>query len=458
VNIQPERLEAYQLFHQGAQLFAKMHIRGFRVDEAYCSHMYKKLGKRIDNIRDGMDQYKEIRIWKRVFKDKFNMDSDHQLRHILVQTLKEIPINDDTKMTKANNVSVDSEVLEDIGLPFIEDLLKIKKYAKVRDTFLASIMRETVNGYVHPFFGLVGPRTYRSSSSDPNWQNFPKRDEEMQNIVRRAIIPRPGHMLLGADYGSIEVRTGCWYHHDQVMIDYLSDPKKNMHRDTACDIYYLTPKQVSEQARYSAKNGFVFPEFYGSAYWRCAKALWRNIDKLQLKVDEVPMRQHLRKNGIKTYEQFAEHVRKVENIFWYKRFKTYTSWKEQTLEDFDRKGYVDLLTGFRCSGAMERNQILNYPFQGTAFHCLLKALVMMEEDFKDRKFKSVICGQIHDEGIIDTKESELGDIIECIKENMLVKLKEEFPWITTNMEVEIKSTEVDGDWFTKHKVATFFHE
>ena len=126
-----------------------------------------------------------------------------------------------------------------MGIPELDNLLRIRKLKKVRDTYLEGFLREQVNGYIHPFFNLHLVRTYRSSSDHPNFQNIPKRDKEAMNIVRRAIFPRPGHQLLELDYSGLEVRIAACYHKDKTMLRYIGDPHSDMHGDMAKQIFII---------------------------------------------------------------------------------------------------------------------------------------------------------------------------------------------------------------------------
>ena len=87
----------------------------------------------------------------------------------------------------------------------IRDSLQIRKLEKIKGTYLEAFVREQTDGFIHPFYNLHNVRTYRSSSADPNFQNIPKRDKESMKICRRAILPRPGHMLVEADFSALEV-------------------------------------------------------------------------------------------------------------------------------------------------------------------------------------------------------------------------------------------------------------
>src|SRR5439155_25997997 len=105
-----------------------------------------------------------------------------------------------TLKTKANEASFSK-----VKLPFVKNYFLIQKLKKARSTYLEGIRREVVDGFLHPFFHLHRVETFRSSSSDPNFQNFPVRNAEIGKIIRSAFIARDGHQLVEIDFKALEV-------------------------------------------------------------------------------------------------------------------------------------------------------------------------------------------------------------------------------------------------------------
>src|SRR4029077_4537362 len=98
---------------------------------------------------------------------------------------------------------------------------------------------------------------------------------------------------------------------------------------------------------------------------------------------------------------FEEHVKKIERNFWDVRFRGYLDWKRDFYAEYLKRGRFDMLTGFRCEGVFEKNQVVNFPIQGSAFHCLLWALVDLQRWIIKNKMGSLIVGQIHDSMLLD---------------------------------------------------------
>ena len=225
--------------------------------------------------------------------------------------------------------------------------------------------------------------------------------------IRRCFVPRKGNRLVEVDYSAIEVRIASCYNLDPNLIQYVEDTDRDMHRDSAADLLKCDPQQVSKKLRYYAKNQFVFPQFYGSYYAECAANLWESFQGCGEEIDGDPVLKWLEQRGIHSRGDcdperdpvsgtFESHVRAVERHFWQNRFPVYSRWKDRWYASYQEKGYVDTLTGFRIQGELGRNDVINYPIQGSAFHCLLWSLIRLQKELRRRKMESRIVGQIHD--------------------------------------------------------------
>ena len=326
-------------------------------------------------------------------------------------------------------------------------------------TYLQSFAREETNGFIHPNFLLNLVRTFRGSSAAPNFQNVPKREKEAMLITRKCILPRKGHQLMEIDFSSLEVRIAAAYHKDPTMLKYLRDGH-DMHGDIAQQIFFLDnfdkSRPVHNTLRKAAKNGFVFAEFYGDWYKTCAHNLACTWGKLPTgrwqKGQGIPVENglflsdHLKANGIHSLSAFEDHLEKIETHFWNKRFPVYRDWKESHWKSYQKNGYVDLYTGFRCSGLMSKNDVINYPVQGAAFHCLLWSLTRLQFYLNYNKMDSRSVIQIHDAIVIDVHPDEVKQVFAIAKDIMTVGLPKHWTWINTPLEVEADLGQVDGSW------------
>lgn len=453
MNCKPTRMDAYRLLHEGTRAFADMEERGIRIDRSYCQEQMQSLAEEASTLKRKLLNEPDIKRWKSLRGTKFNMDSDDQLGKFLFGTLK----HKASKQTKSGKASTDKESLQGVDIPWVKKIARRKKVVHVRKV-LEEIMREQVGGILHPFFNLNTARTYRSSSDHINFQNKDVRDKWAAETVRRAFIPRKGRCFLESDFKGIEVGVSACNNHDPVLIAYVTDKSKDMHRDQAMEIYVLKKDEVTKDTRYAAKNRFVFPEFYGSYWKKVAPALWKSIPELKLTTAAgVPLLEHLRQFKLVSYDRFERHIEKVEDRFWNKKFRVFTEWKEAFYSEYLRKGFFDTLTGFRCSGVMKKTQVINYPTQGPAFHCLLWSLIQANKAFKKMDDGPMIVGQIHDSTITDNiREKDAQEVIGIIREIACKQLPEHWPWIIVPMDLEFELSPTDQPWFLKEKVEYVF--
>ena len=305
--------------------------------------------------------------------------------------------------------------------------------------YVGNYIKCSIDQKVYPDFMLHTVSTYRSSCKDPNIQNDPKRDEIAKTITRSGIHPSKGNRLMEVDYSGIEVRVAACYTQDKELIRYIEDPSTDMHRDMAIKIFLLDKySNELKHLRYGAKNRFVFPEFYGDYWGNCAKGLWEIM-----KPDDI---KNLKKNGIKSYRAFEEHVEDIEYEFWNVKFKQYKKWKESMWKDYLKTGMVVSHTGFEYVGIMTQKDANNYPIQGSAFHCLLWSLIQFNQWLKDNKMKSKIIGEIHDSMLIDLVPEEKKDIKRALKKIMCFDIRKTWEWIIVPLDVEFEISKKDGNW------------
>lgn len=453
---------AYKLLHDGTLTLAEVEANGIRIDVPYLDRAIAKTERKYKSLRERMKTSKIMKTWQNRFRSKTNPNSREQLGKILFEDLG----FKKPELTEGKRYKTNKETLNKIKHPFVRLFLRAEKTKKGLD-FIRNIRRQTINGYLHPTFSLNIARTYRSSSQDPNFQNMPVRDKWMKKLVRRCIVARKRHRIVELDYKQVEVFNACYYHQDRNMIKFLTDKTKDMHRESAMECYMLTEKEMGDKhgemtkkLRYNAKNKFVFPQFYGSWWMDCAKALW-DASKDCTTADGTPLRDHLRKRGIKRLGDqdrenpdpqpgtFEHHIQKVEINFWRKKFPTYAKWKKKFYSAYLKKAWVKSKNGFFFQGYMKRNDVINYPVQGPAFHCLLWSLIQLQRELRKRGMKALVIGQVHDSIIADVPKREVREFIRLATEIMTVRIQKHWKWITLPLEVEIEVSPVGGSWVDK---------
>jgi len=424
-------IKAYELFIEGDEYLVKCSQNGIRLNLEEMEKQKIRIKRKLEKLHLDIMESKEIQEWDRI--KPFNYNSIKDIKHLLFDLMNIHHFI----LTKTGNPAVNKEALEKMNLRITNRILEYRRWNKALNTYIAQYSREQINGILHPFFHLSTVTTYRSSSSRPNFQNIPKQDKEIKQILRSFIIPRKGNRLTSYDFKQMEVCVAACYNQDPNLIAYIKDTTKDMHRDMAALLFMKNKEEITKEERQEVKNKFVFPAFYGSYYEQMAPDLWENIPKYT--------KVHLKEKGIKNLFAFIEHVHYIENYLWESLFPVYADWKVKTYKEYQKKGYIDFYTGFRCWGPMKKNEAINYRIQGTAFHILLWTLIQVMKRTESNK-RSYIIGQIHDdiEGDIHPDDEEEFDYLVWLYATQ--KVREHWDWINVPLRVEKERSEIDGNW------------
>ena len=452
--------EPYHLFHHGILALARAERLGMRIDVEYLNQAIIDIDKKIERTEKKFMASSFYKKWAKSIGGRPDFNSNDQLAKYLYNTLGIKP----KKLTTKGRGSTDSEALLLLNIPDLEILLQKSKLNTLKDTFLAGIEREQTDGILHPFFNLHTVRTYRSSSSNINFQNLPKRDDMQMRTIRQAISPRKGNQILEMDFSGMEVAIACCYHKDSNMVKYVSDSAKDMHGDMAKQIFKIKEFDKNlpshDTLRKATKNSFIFPQFYGDYFVNNAKGFcnWLGLPETQWKGNEgihlengITISQHLKTNKIDGFKKFIDHLKGIESHFWKIRFKQYGKWKEDWYSQYLKTGWFRFLNGFICSGLMGKNDVTNYPVQGAAFHCLLWAFIEIDKELSKRGMQSRLIGQIHDAVVIDVYPPELKEVYKLVVEISTVKLLDHYKWINVPLSVDGEICPVDGNWSQKEK-------
>lgn len=450
-------MDTNKFFLDGILALSRMEQQGFRIDMDYIAGKKVEIDKQIPKLEHEFTSSKFYNGWKNSQNGKVNIYSPTQLSSY-IYGVKKIRIN---KETITGQGSTDEETLRQLGIPELEILLRIKKLKKIRDTYLEGFEKEQVDGYIHPFFNLHLVKTFRGSASNPNFQNIPKRDKEAMDICRKAIFPRPGHQLMEVDYKQLEVRVSACYCNDKKLIEDILEG--DMHRDMASEIFCIKrykPDQPSHKVlRNAAKNGFVFPQFYGDYYKNCASNLavnWGGLSKygrwksgMGIPFENANLADHLIANGFRSLDDFTLHIQKIEQDFWGKRYYTFSKWKEEWWNKYLKTGIVYSKIGFEYSGVMNKKDVVNYPIQGLAFHCLLWDIIEINKAIISEHLDTRLVGQIHDAIVLDINPKELKYIVDIIKCIMCRDIRKVWDWIIVPLDIDIEICDVDKSWAEK---------
>lgn len=472
--------EAYQLLQDGLIALAEIEHSGVRVDKAYLDDSIDKVTERIGQLEESLRADPIYEKWRRMFGAKTNVGSPEQLSKLVFGKEADGGLGYTPKLYTSGGKEADPSkrrasaveaAFEGLELPFVKRYFRTQKLRKGLGTYLKGIRRELVqhadgDSYVHPSYMLNSVTTFRSSCSNPNFTNIPTRNKMLAEMVRRCYLPRRGRQLVEIDYGQIEVRVSHCYHHDPTLGAYLRDPNSDMHADMAAKLFMLPRSQISKEARHAAKNKFVFPEYYGDFYPRCAQSIWNAIEFQGIAVGKDgkggSMKDHLASKGIRGLGEcnpqerpaagtFEAHVKEIERWFWEERFPVHNQWKKDWYASYLETGGFQTLSGFGFNLPLSRNDVINYGIQGDSFQCLLKALVILVRELRRRRMRTVLVGEIHDCLIADCPPEETDDFIDLAVRVMTEDVPRAFPWIDVGLEVEPECCPVDCCWFEKYK-------
>ncbi|WP_233709880.1 DNA polymerase I [Pseudomaricurvus albidus] len=329
--------------------------------------------------------------------EEFNLGSTKQLGHILFEKL-ELPV---IKKTPKGAPSTAEEVLQELALdyPLPKLLIEYRGLSKLKSTYTDKLpkMVNPVTGRVHTSYHQAVTATGRLSSSDPNLQNIPIRNEEGRRI-RKAFIAPAGYKLVAADYSQIELRIMAHLSGDEGLQRAFAEGL-DVHRATAAEVFGVDLDKVTDEQRRSAK-AINFGLIYGMSAFGLAKQLHVGRHEAQQYID-----------------------------LYFERYPGVQRYMDQTRVEAAEKGYVETLKGRRLylpeinsrngmrRQAAERTAI-NAPMQGTAADIIKLAMLEVDAWLADASVDARIIMQVHDELVLEVSENQLDAVCEGLKTRM----------------------------------------
>ena len=436
--------EAYKLFHDGVLAFSDIQANGIRIDEEYYERENKKITYEIKELKEKLKNSKEAKQFRKKRGKELDVASNKDLGELFYEVL-----GLEAQLTAKENYRVDEDALSSIKIPFVKTLMELRKKEKAKGTYFSQITREVCGGFIYPFYDLHIPRSGRSSSSMPNWQNIPSHDPEIGKLIRSGVFPSKGNKLVEIDFSNIEVRVAAMYTKDPTLVAEVTSDDADMHRDTALDIWMIPLDELNKDVRYLSK-GVNFGLFYGATYKKVSETLWKGVNT---KINSrITLKQHIRNKGIKNYLAFEDHCQEFVDYFWNERFKEYQRWKDKVNTLYRKQGWIENYFGFRFVGYMSDRVVSNYPIQSTAFHILLDSLIRIINRAKEEGWKSKIVGQIHDSILIDLVPEEEDYVLKTCLYEMSEHSRELYDWITVPIPANVEITEIDQPWSMKKEI------
>ncbi|MBR1667346.1 MAG: DNA polymerase I [Bacteroidaceae bacterium] len=349
-------------------VLARMEMNGARIDEASLAETSKVFTERMDAIE------REIR---EVAGAALNISSPKQIGELLFDQLK---IDSHPKKTKTGQYVTDEATLLTLKSkhPIVEKILDYRGYKKLLSTYIDTLPK-LVNprtGHIHTSYNQAVTATGRLSSSNPNLQNIPIRDENGKE-VRKAFIPDEGELFFSADYSQIELRLMAHLSQDPNMVaDFNSG--HDIHQATAAKIFKVPLQEVTSDMRRKAKTA-NFGIIYGISAFGLAERMEVSRGEARQLIDDY----------FATYPGVKQYM-------------------DKSIEKARQMGYTETLLGRRCQlpdinsrnavvrGYAERNAI-NAPIQGTAADIIKVAMIHIDKRMREEGLRSKMILQVHDE-------------------------------------------------------------
>ncbi|OEF29422.1 DNA polymerase I [Vibrio rumoiensis] len=362
-------------------VISRIERTGVMIDDMLLNTQSHEIAARLEEL--------QIKAFE-VAEQEFNLSSPKQLQAILFEKMG-LPV---VKKTPSGAPSTNEEVLQELALdyPLPKLILEHRGLAKLKTTYTDKLpkMINPQTGRVHTSYHQAVTATGRLSSTDPNLQNIPIRNEEGRRI-RQAFIAPHGWKILAVDYSQIELRIMAHLSGDKALLDAFAQGK-DIHSATAAEVMGCSIEEVTTEQRRRAK-AINFGLIYGMSAFGLAKQL-----------------------GIPRGE--AQQYMDV----YFERYPGVMQYMEDTRSQATEQGYVETLFGRRLhlpeiksSNGMRRKgaerAAINAPMQGTAADIIKKAMLIVEQWIQAEGNGDVkLLMQVHDELVFEVKESELARI------------------------------------------------
>ncbi len=378
-----------------------MEYGGVKIDVEELKKYAKQLEERLAAL--------ELKITEQAGVE-FNINSPKQVGEVLFEKLK---VDTKADKTKSGQYSTNEEVLQKLKeehtiIPLILEQRGLKKLLSTYVEALPQlVVKETRR--LHTSYNQAVVVTGRLSSTNPNLQNIPIRDDDGREIRKAFVVKDGDHLFLSADYSQVELRLMAHLSQDAHLIEAFNRGE-DIHAATAARIYKIPLADVSSEMRRKAKTA-NFGIIYGISAFGLAERL--NISRGEAKAlidgyfENFP--------GVKTYMDQCIHLARekgyVETLFGRKRY----------LPDINSRNAV-------VRGVAERNAI-NAPIQGTAADIIKKAMVDIHQRLTAQNLQTKMILQVHDELNFEVYKPELDRVKSLVKEAMESAVKLRVPLV-----------------------------
>lgn len=378
-------------------VLARMEHRGVELNKEFFVEFETTLAKKISAVEEN--------IFQHCGGESFNLNSPKQVGEFLFEKLA-LPVIKKTK----TGYSTDAEVLEELDSrnlsPVPGLLMEHRELNKLQSTYVKALPQQInpKSGRLHTHFNQHVAQTGRLSSTNPNLQNIPIRTE-MGRMVRKGFVAPKGKVLMGLDYSQVELRLLAHFSDDQTMIDAFKRGE-DVHKQTASEVLGVPLDKVTSEERSKAK-AVNFGLMYGQSSFGLAQQLRISRTEAKEYITRYFQRFHKVKSYLDSLKEFAERTGYAETLHGRKRFLT------------------DIHSQNRTMKAMAERVAINSPIQGTAADIIKLAMVKIEKAMQEKKLRSTMLLQVHDELIFEVFEDEVNALKELVRDGMenVVELK-----------------------------------
>ena len=390
------------------EVLTDMEFTGIKVNRSYLEETGKELSIKIEKL--------EQEIYE-LAGTTFNISSPKQLGTILFETMQ-IPY---PKKIKDNSYSTSKEILDKLvgTYPIVDKILEYRMLTKLQSNYITGLISEIMeDGKIHTIFTQTLTRTGRLSSISPNLQNIPIRTEEGK-LIRKAFVPEDNSCILSSDYSQIELRIFASLANVENLIDAFIHGA-DIHAKTASDIFGVPIDKVDKDMRRTAK-AVNFGILYGISSFGLSEDLGINITSAKNFIDSY----------LNTYPKIKQYMNEVIEDAKQKGYVKTIMNRKRVIDELKNKNYMIRQQGERIA--------LNTPVQGSSADILKKAMIEIYQEFKERKLKSKMLIQVHDELVFNVLNDELDTVKEIVKRIMETTYQLNVP-----LKVDI---EMGSDWY-----------
>lgn len=326
--------------------------------------------------------------------EEFNIGSPKQLGEILFEKL-EIAKGKKNKTGYKTDVKVLEKLVD--KHPIVEKILEYRNLAKLKSTYIEGLANYILDdGKIHTIYKQTLTRTGRLSSTDPNLQNIPVR-EELGRKIRKAFVPE-NDCFLSSDYSQVELRVMASLSKCPSLIEAFNNDE-DIHTHVAGEVFGVPEEAVTKQMRRCAK-AVIFGIIYGISGFGLGENLHITRKDAQDYIDKF----HVLYPEVKEYtDKRIEEARKTGGV-------TTLFGRRRVIEEINNPNYLIKQMGERMA--------MNTPIQGTSADIMKLAMIKVYNRLKNEGITSKILLQVHDEIVIDCKNEELDKIKKIVKEEM----------------------------------------